>query len=73
MNNRKERSHHTMKIQEQYIVNEKGQKMAVVIPIKEYEELLEDLHDLAVAAERRDEPTISFDELKKRLKEDELL
>jgi len=57
------------KFQEQYIVNEEGQKMAVVLPIDEYEELLEDLHDLAIIAERRDEPTISFDELKKRLKD----
>ena len=34
------------KFQEQYIVDEKGQKMAVVLPVKEYEKLLEDLHDL---------------------------
>jgi PHD/YefM family antitoxin component YafN of YafNO toxin-antitoxin module len=61
------------KFQEQYIVDEKGQKMAVVLPIKEYEELLEDLHDLAIIAERRGEPTIAFEELKKRLKEDGLL
>ena len=61
------------KIQQQYIINEKGQKTAVVLPFEEYEELLEDIHDLAIIAERRDEPTISFDELKKRLKEDGLL
>jgi PHD/YefM family antitoxin component YafN of YafNO toxin-antitoxin module len=61
------------KFQEQYIVDEKGQKMAVVLPVKEYEELLEDLHDLAIIAERRSEPTIAFEELKKRLKEDGLL
>lgn len=61
------------KFQEQYIVDEKGQKTAVIIPIEEYEELLEDLHDLAIIAERRDEPTISFEELKKRLKEDGIL
>ena len=61
------------KFQEQYIVNEKGQKTAVVLPVEEYQELLEDLHDLAVIAERRDEPTVSFEELKKRLKEDGLL
>ncbi len=35
--------------------------------MKEYEELLEDLHDLAVIAERKDEPTTSMEELKKRL------
>jgi len=58
---------------EQFIVNAKGQRTAVVIPVNEYEELLDDLHDLAIIAERRDESTVSFEELKKRLKEDELL
>lgn len=60
------------KFQEQYIVDENGQKTAVILPFEEYEELLEDLHDLALIAERRDVPTIAFDELKKRLKEDRL-
>ena len=61
------------KSEAQYIVNEKGQKTAVVLPVDEYEELLEDLHDLAVIADRRDEPTVSFEELRKRLKENGLL
>jgi len=61
------------KFQGQYIVDEKGQKTAVVLPIEEYQELLEDLHDPAIVAERRDEPTITFEELKKRLKKDGLL
>ena len=61
------------RLQERYIVDEKGQRTAVILPIEEYEELLEDLHDLAIIAERRDEPTINFEELKKRLKEDGLL
>ncbi|OYD17225.1 hypothetical protein CH330_00630 [candidate division WOR-3 bacterium JGI_Cruoil_03_51_56] len=61
------------KLQEKYIVDEKGQRTAVVLPVEEYEELLEDLHDLAVIAERRDEPTITSEELKKRLRQDELL
>ena len=37
------------------------------MPIKAYTELLEDLHDLAVIASRKDEGSISLDELKKRL------
>jgi len=56
------------KIQTQYIIDESGQKTAVVLPVEEYEELLEDIHDLAVIAERRDEPTIKFDDLKKSVK-----
>lgn len=61
------------KFQEQYVVDEKGQKTAVIIPVEEYEELLEDIHDLTIIAERRDEPTISFEELKKKLEKDGLL
>ncbi len=61
------------KIREQYVIDEKGRKTAVIIPVEEYEELLEDIHDLAIIAERRDEPTITFEELKKKLKKDGLL
>lgn len=56
-----------------YIVDESGTKKAVVLPLEEYEELLEDIHDLTVIAERKDEPTISFDELKKKLRADGLI
>lgn len=57
----------------QFIVDESGIKKAVILPIEEYDELLEDIHDLAVIAERKDEPAISFEELKKRLKADGLM
>jgi PHD/YefM family antitoxin component YafN of YafNO toxin-antitoxin module len=58
---------------EQFLVNEKGEKTAVLIPFEEYVELMEDLHDLAVVAERKDEPTISHEDLIKELKKDGLL
>lgn len=61
------------KFREQYVIDEKGQKTAVIIPVEEYEELLEDIHDLAIIAERRDEPTVTFEELRKKLKKDGLL
>jgi hypothetical protein len=57
----------------QYVVDEKGDRTAVIVPIGEYEELIEDLHDLAIIAERREEPTVSFDELRKKLIKDGLL
>jgi hypothetical protein len=57
----------------QYVIDNKGQKKAIILPINKYNELLEDIHDLTIIAERRDEPTISFEELKKQLKKDELL
>jgi len=59
--------------QEKYIIDEKGKKTAAILPIKKYEELMEDLHDLAVIAERRDEPSITFDKLKERLRKNDLL
>jgi hypothetical protein len=43
----------TGKIREQFLVDRKGKKTAVVLPITVYERLLEDLHDLSVVAERR--------------------
>lgn len=61
------------KIQTQFLINEHRQKKTVVIPVEEYEELLEDIHDLAIVAERIDEPTISFDELRRRFRINGLL
>jgi len=60
-------------IEKKFIVDDKGRKSAVIVPIEEYKELLEDLHDLAIVAERRSEQTISFIELKKKLKKNGLL
>jgi len=57
----------------QYLTTEDGKKTAVVLPISEYEKILEDLDDLAVVAERRDEPTISHEQLKAELKRDGIL
>jgi len=51
---------------EQYVVDEHGNRVAVILPLQEYEQLQEDLHDLAVVAERREEPAIEFSEFKKR-------
>jgi hypothetical protein len=52
----------------QFLVNEGGRKMGVVLPVTKYRKLLEDLHDLAVVAERREEEAISLQEMKRRLK-----
>ena len=62
-----------MSTETQFLTDAKGEKIAVVIPIDEYEELIEDLHDLAVVAERRDEPRVSLEEVERRLKADGLL
>ena len=47
----------------QYMTNSSGQRVAVIVPIDEFEELLEDLEDLAAVVERRDEPTVPHDEI----------
>ncbi len=51
---------------EQYAVDEHGNRVAIILPLYEYEQLQEDLHDLAVVAERREEPTAGFNEFRKR-------
>lgn len=58
---------------EQYLVDAKGNKKGVLLSIERYEQLTEDLHDLAVVAERRYEEPISFEEMKRRLKQDGIL
>jgi len=57
----------------QFITDETGHKTAVILTIDAYNELLEDLSDLAAVAERRDEPTIPLSELMDSLKADGLL
>ena len=56
-----------------YVTNKAGDKTAVILPIGEFEELMEDIEDLAAVAERREEPTISHEQLLAELKEDGLL
>ena len=58
------------KMREQYLVDANGKKRAVILSLRQYQRLLEDLHDLAVVAERRDEQPIGLDELKRRLASD---
>ncbi len=57
----------------QFIVDEAGKKTSVILPVEDYEELLENIHDLTVIAERKNEPSISLVDLKNRLKTDELI
>jgi hypothetical protein len=56
-----------------YLTDKTGKKTAVVLPISDYEKLLEDLEDLAAIAERREEPTILHEEFKADLKRNGIL
>ena len=60
-------------MEEQFVVDGDGKRTAVILPIEQYERLLEDLHNLAVVAERREEEPISLEEMKRRLMQDGLL
>jgi hypothetical protein len=54
--------------EEQFIVDGSGRTTGVVLPLRRYRKLMEDIHDLAVVAERRAEKPIGLAELKRRLK-----
>ena len=59
-------------VQGKFLIDSKGKKTGVVLSLRRYRKLIEDLHDLAVVAERRSEPAISFDEMRRRLKKNGL-
>ena len=53
--------------QAQFVVNAQGKKTGVLLSLKQYQKLLEDLHDLAVIAERLHEELLSLKEMQRRL------
>jgi hypothetical protein len=55
-------------VREQFVVDSKGKKIGVILSLKQYQKLLEDLHDLAIIAERRIEQPITLEEMRQRLK-----
>jgi hypothetical protein len=57
----------------QYLTDASGEKVAVQMPLEQFNELMEDVEDLAAVAERREEPTISHQQLVEELKRDGLL
>ncbi len=57
----------------QFVTNQSGEKTSVILPIEEYEALLEDLEDMAVVAERADEPTVPLEKVVANLKKNGLL
>ena len=46
-----------------YITDETGEKTAVILSMAQFQQLLEDIEDLAAVAERREEPSISHEDL----------
>lgn len=62
-----------IKIRQKFIVDAKGNRKAVVLPYRKYQNLLEDLADLAVVAERRKDKTVSHKDFLAGLKKDGLI
>ena len=63
----------THQLHPKFVTDPSGKKTGVLLPIKEYRALLEDLADLAVVAERRDESVVSHEDLVAELKRNGLL
>jgi hypothetical protein len=57
----------------QYLTDEAGHKTAVILPMADYEQLLEDINDLAAVADRREEQTVPHHQFVRELKKDGLL
>jgi hypothetical protein len=51
----------------QFVVNERGEKTAVVIDLEENGDLWEDFYDRLLAQQRKDEPRASLDAVRERL------
>jgi len=54
----------------QFVVDASGKKSMVLLRMDVFEDLIEDLHDLAIVAERREDKRTSYDEFRKELKKE---
>lgn len=52
----------------QYVTDQHGRKVSVLLPVEQFDQLVEDLQDLAAVAEWREEPAVSHEDLVKELK-----
>lgn len=52
----------------QFVSDDKGRKVAVLIDLRKYGELWEDFYDSLLARARAEEPRETFDFVKKRLR-----
>jgi len=54
----------------QYITDDSGDKVSVIIGMEEFENMLEDIEDLTAIADRKDEETTSHDDFLNELRAD---
>jgi len=52
----------------QYVTDVNGERTAVILPLDEYQELLEDMHVIRVAEETKDEPARPLGEVVEELR-----
>lgn len=57
----------------QYVVDDHGNKSGVLLSLDAFDALMEELEDLVVLAERRDEETLPHEQVVDELKRDGLL
>lgn len=50
----------------QYLSDQKGKKTAVLIDLKRYGRIWEDVYDALIAEERRHEPRVAWNQVKRR-------
>jgi len=62
-----------MNLTPNYVMNPQGERIAVMLSMDVYQELLEDLEDMAAIIERQDEPLIDHEVVVARLKANGLL
>jgi len=62
-----------MNVHPQYITDDNGKKVSVIISMQEFENIVEDIEDLAVIADRKDEEKTSHADFLEELKADAIL
>ncbi len=55
----------------QFVVNESGQKTAVLIDLQQWGELWEDFYDVLVSQNRQEESEVSWEELKTEMESEQ--
>lgn len=55
----------------QFVTDDAGKRTAVLISLEEWGDVWEDIYDILVSQARRDEPTVSWDDLKAEMDREE--
>ncbi len=54
----------------QYVTDASGTRVSVLLPVDQFDELMEDIEHLAAVAARREEPVMSHDKVIEELRRD---